>query len=163
MMNEPRYYVVGSDGKKYGPVFAATLREWVQQGRVDSRTAVFIEGATEWTFIGLLPEFAPQPAGSPPVIGGLPPQPVTGTNGFATWGLICGLLSWTFCGCCVPFAILGLTFSIIALAQISSTAQEGRGFAIAGVVLSATNLLWTFGLTFFSVLGNNMQSQWIAN
>ncbi|HTB85906.1 MAG TPA: DUF4190 domain-containing protein [Candidatus Sulfotelmatobacter sp.] len=159
-MSESRYILVGSDGKKYGPVSAAKLREWLQEGRVDSRTAVFIEGATEWTFLGLLPEFALELAGSPPVIGALKPQPVAGTNAFATWGLICGLLSWTFCGCCVPFAILGLTFSIIALVQTNSATQDGRGFAIAGVVLSATNLLWTLGLTLVSVLSNTTQTQW---
>jgi hypothetical protein len=163
-MNEPRYILIGSDGKRYGPVPTAKLREWLQQGRVDSRTAVFMEGAAEWTFLGLLPEFAPELAGSPPVIGALKPPPAAGTNSFAVWGMVCGLLSWTFCGCCVPFAILGLTFSIIALTQINPATQDGRGFAITGLVLSATNLLWTVGLTLLSFLSNTAQASWnLAN
>jgi hypothetical protein len=159
-MNDLRYIIVGGDGKKYGPVSAAQLHEWLRQGRVDNRTAVFIEGATEWTFLGLLPEFANESAGTPPAIGALKPQPVVaGTNAFATWGLVCGLLSWAFC-CCFPFSVLGLTFSIIALVQVNPAVQGGRGLAIAGLVVSATNLLWAFGLTLVSLLNNNTPAQW---
>jgi hypothetical protein len=160
-MNDLRYIIVGGDGKKYGPISAAQLREWLQQGRVDSRTAVFIEGATEWTFLGLLPEFARPSTGAPPAIGALKPsQPVVaGTNAFAIWGLVCGLLSWAFC-CCFPFSVLGLTFSIIALVQVNPAVQGGRGLAIAGLVVSATNLLWAFGLTLVSMLNNNAPAQW---
>ena len=51
---------------------------------------------------------------------------------------------------------LGLIFGIIALVQISSSAtpQEGRSLAIAGLILSATNLLWCFGLTAFNLASN---------
>ena len=150
-MNDATYTIAGSDGKNYGPVNAAQIREWIRQLRVDSRTPVFVNGTADWTFIGLLPEFAAEFAGHPPVI--TPPKPdfsaTKKDNGFALWGMICGLLAWTLCGCCVPFAIAGLTLSIIGLVQINAndTTQSGRSLAIAGIVLSATNLAWTFGLT----------------
>ena len=51
----------------------------------------------------------------------------------------------TLCLCCggIPFNILGLIFSIIALVQINDNPQlhEGRGLAIAGIILSAVSLL----------------------
>ena len=62
------YKIIGNDGKTYGPVTADKLREWITQGRVESRTSVLPEGATEWTFIGLLPEFGKDFSGPPPVI-----------------------------------------------------------------------------------------------
>lgn len=143
-----KYRIIGTDGKTYGPVGLEQIRQWIAQGRADSRTPVFVDGASEWTFLGLLPELAGDLAGAPPVVEPLKPVAAAarGTNGFATAGLICGLLAWTCC-CCLPFNLLGLIFSIIALVQISSQPepQEGRVFAIVGLVLSAANLLFCFG------------------
>ena len=143
------YRIIGTDGKTYGPVGLEHLRQWIAQGRAESRTPVFVDGASDWTFLGLLPELAGNFAGTPPCIGAVKPVAASarGTNGFATAGFICGLLAWTCC-CCAPFNLLGLVFSIIALAQISSQAepQEGRALAIIGLVLSGANLL--FGLGF---------------
>jgi uncharacterized protein DUF4190/uncharacterized protein DUF4339 len=143
------YKIIGQDGKEYGPLNAAQLRRWISENRVESRTPVFSEGAKDWTFVGLLPEFANLFAsGVPPAIAPqtiAPPAPTRKTNGFATAGLICGILSVTLCLCCggIPANILGLIFSIIALLQINENPQlhEGRGLAIAGIILSAVSLL----------------------
>ena len=98
---------------------------------------------------GLLPELGAavcRPAAAP---GAASPgaAPARGTNGFATAGLVFALLSWTCC-CCLPFNLLGLLFSIIALVQINSQPQpqEGRWFAIVGLVLSAANLLFVLAV-----------------
>lgn len=137
------YRIVGQDGKTYGPVTAEQIREWLAQGRVDSRTAVFVEGSMDWTFVGLLPEFSPQ--ATPPTLGSLRPNLTLAskTNGFATTGFICGLLSWCCCCCGFPLSLLGIVFSIIALVQIRSQSppQTGWGLALAGLILSATGLL----------------------
>jgi len=157
------YRIIGTDGKTYGPVALAQVRLWIVQGRADSRTPVYVDGASDWTFLGLLPELAGDFAGTPPSIGVIRPVATAarGTNGFATAGLICGLLSWTCC-CCVPFNLLGLVFSIIALLQISSQAepQEGRTSAIVGLVLSATNLLFSFGFGLLQLALNPASLHW---
>ena len=59
-------------------------------------------------------------------------------------------------------AILGLTFSLIALVQINASvgSAEGRGLAIAGIVLSASNLLWSFGWMVLSFLNDAPSGQW---
>jgi len=148
------YKIIGNDGKTYGPAGAEKIREWIAQGRVDSRTAVIAEGAGEWTFLGLLPEFARELAGTPPVIA--PPKnsavAARRTNGFATAGLVCGILS-CLCCCGCPFNLLGLIFSIIALVQIHSQVekQDGWGLALAGLICSAASLLIGFGLVFFQL------------
>ncbi len=143
------YKIIGNDGKTYGPISAEKIREWIAQGRADSRTAVIADGTETWTFLGLLPEFARELAGTPPVI--TPPKigalPVKTTNSYATAGFVCGLIALTCC-CGCPFNILGLIFSIIALAQINGQVQkqEGWGLALAGLICSAVSLLATFGL-----------------
>ena len=121
------YRIIGTDGKTYGPVGLEQIRQWLAQGRVDSRTPVLMDGASDWTVLGLLPELAVDFAGTPPRISALRPAgtPARGTNPFATAGLVCGLLAWTCC-CCVPFNLLGLVFSLIALVQISSRGAAGR-------------------------------------
>jgi len=144
------YRIVGADGKIYGPVGAEQIRQWIAQGRADTRTPVFPDGATDWTFLGLLPEFAAGCAANPPRIAAVTPSAGRRkTNGFATAGFVCGLLSWApCCCCCLPFNLLGIVFSIIALIQISGqpVPQEGRAFAIIGLVLSGLSLLATLGL-----------------
>lgn len=149
------YKIIGNDGKTYGPVSAEKVREWIGQGRVDNRTPVFREGAAEWTYIGLLPEFAPSAADAPPPL--MPPKvtplpPVRETNSFATAGFVCGLLS-LMCCCGCPFNILGLVFSIIALVQINGQVQkqQGWGLALAGLICSAVSLLVNFGLGLFQL------------
>ncbi len=157
------YRIIGTDGKTYGPVRLEQVRQWIVQGRADSRTPVFVEGASDWTFLGLLPELAENFAGPPPRIGAIKPGPTSarGTNGFATAGLVCGLLAWTCC-CCVPFNLFGLAFSIIALLQISSQPepQEGRTLAIVGLVLSAANLLLSFGFGLLQLALNPASLNW---
>jgi hypothetical protein len=148
------YKIIGNNGKTYGPVTAEQIREWISQGRVENRTAVLPAGAAEWTFLGLLPEFAPHFSGPPPVIA--PPKQnavlTNNTNGFATAGLVCGILSCVCC-CGCPFNVLGLVFSIIALVQINGQAQKqaGWGLALAGLICSAVSLLFNFGLGIFQL------------
>jgi hypothetical protein len=154
------YRIVGADGKVYGPIGLEQIRRWLAEGRVESRTPVYVEGAGAWTTLALLPELAAEVAGAPPAIGAVSTTPPSsrGTNGYATAGLVCSLLSWTCC-CCLPFNLLGIIFSIIALTQINSQPQpqQGRILAIIGLVLSGANLLFTIAVMVFQMaFGNNI-------
>ena len=138
------YKIVGEDGKEYGPISAEVLRQWIAEGRVESRTPVFVDGAKEWGFVGLLPEFAGHfPGSTPSTIS--PPVPTRKTSSFATTGLICGILAWPFVCCCCgfPFNLFGMIFSLIGWSQINRHPElyEGRGQAVAGLVLSVLSLL----------------------
>jgi hypothetical protein len=146
------YKIIGEDGKEYGPATAEQIRQWIAEGRVERRTPVFADGAKDWSFVGLLPEFAGlfDAPGTPPPI--TPPKPgistagqMPRTNSFAIAGMVCGILSLTLCCCCggFPFNVLGLIFSIVALFQIGENPQihEGRGLAIAGIILCAASFL----------------------
>jgi len=147
------YKILGSDGNEYGPATAGQLRQWIAEGRANAQTPTLAPGAPEWKPLGVLPEFAGHFAPPiPPTIA--PPRPGTSmagqipkTNSFATAGLIFGILSLTCC-CGCPFNILGLVFSLIGLSQINRHPElyEGRGLAIAGLILSAASLVLGFVL-----------------
>ncbi len=159
------YKIIGNDGKTYGPVTAAQIHEWIIQGRVENRTSVLPAGATEWTFLGLLAEFTPCFSSSPPVITppkiGAQPTRSTNTNGFATAGLVCGIIS-CICCCGCPFNVLGLIFSIIALAQINSQVQKqaGWGLALAGLICSSVSLLISLGFGLFQIAISPTNFHW---
>lgn len=147
------YKIIGADGREYGPATAGQLRQWMAEGRANVQTPTLAPGAPEWKPLGAQPEFAGHFAPPiPPVIGPLKSGTSTAgqlpkTNSFATAGLIFGILSLTCC-CGCPFNILGLVFSFIGLSQINRHPElyEGRGLAIAGLILSGASLVLGFVL-----------------
>jgi hypothetical protein len=160
------YKILGADGREYGPVAAGQLRQWIAEGRANALTQALAPGATEWKPLGALPEFAGQFAPSaPPAIGAWPGSTMAGrgrkTNGFAIAGLIFGILSLTCC-CACPFNILGLVFSLIGWSQINRHPElyEGRGLAIAGLILSAAGLLLGFALTLLNLVFHPGNFEW---
>jgi hypothetical protein len=52
------FKVKGSDEKEYGPVSSAQVRAWVIEGRINARTPLLPEAATEWKEASQFPEFA---------------------------------------------------------------------------------------------------------
>ncbi len=89
--------------------------------------------------------YGPGPGGYPPP-GGYPgpgyPPPLQkpGTNGFAIAALIFGIIGGV---------LLGFIFGFIALSQTKRTGQNGRGMALAGIILSA---MWTVGVILAIIL-----------
>lgn len=64
------YRIIGADGKEYGPVSAAQLRQWIAEGRANSQTSVQRDGVSEWVPLGSLPEFGDAFAAA------VPPPPI---------------------------------------------------------------------------------------
>ncbi len=159
------YRIIGADGRQYGPVSAGRIRQWIAEGRVESRTPVFADGAKDWTFAGLLPEFANQfGMAAPPTIA--PPVVARKTHGCATAGMVFGVLS-LFCCCCYGFPcnVLGVIFSSIALVQIGRhpEAYEGQGLAVAGLALSLASLLLYGLFLVYALASGNSNFVWAAN
>lgn len=65
------YWIVGSDGRTYGPVDLATMQRWIGEARVVATTQVGNSEQGPWTDATLVPELAaafgeePEPAGPP--------------------------------------------------------------------------------------------------
>lgn len=73
-----RYFVVGPDGQQYGPADAATLNQWVTEGRIDSNTTL-VEEATGVSrrageVLNLGYSYAPPAPQAPPTYGQTPFQ-----------------------------------------------------------------------------------------
>ncbi len=139
------YRIIGTDQKEYGPVKAEQIRQWILDRRLNCNSLAMAEGGP-WKPLSDFSEFSATLGAIAPVFPGLQQQAaqINGTNPMATAGLICGLLSWPAICCCqgLPFNVLGLVFSIIALSQLRrNTGQRGKGMAIAGLVLSILQIL----------------------
>jgi hypothetical protein len=165
------YKITGQDGREYGPATPEQIRQWIGEGRVERQTPVFVTGEQDWSFVGLRPEFAGSfvAPSTPPRITPSSPKTVSAgqprkTNSCALMGMIFGILS-VMCCCGCPFGILGLVFSLIGLSQINANPQlqEGRGMAIAGLVLSLLSLLIGLGWVFINLLMSQPHILWNAS
>jgi hypothetical protein len=140
------FKIIGADGQEYGPTTADQLRAWIAEGRASAQTRVKAEGSAQWKPLTEYLEFAAAlartlpPSSAPgPIYINLTPR----TNSMALASLVMGILSLSSCVCCcgccygLPFNVLGLIFALVALSQISNDpqSQQGRGLAIAGLVL----------------------------
>lgn len=156
------YRIIGVDGRQYGPVSAEQLQQWIAEGRANAQTQTFAEGAAGWKPLGAVPEFtarfAPQ---TPPTISPPIPGTVRKTNSNAMAGLIFGILAF-FCCCKFLFGPLGIVFSLIGLSEINRHPEyyEGRGLAVAGLVLSILSLLLAVMLFMIALATGNFHLHW---
>jgi hypothetical protein len=142
------YKIIGADGREYGPVTADQVRAWIAEGRAAAQTRVQAEGSAEWKPLVECLEFAPLLAGAQPPSPAPGPisMPVTPrTNPLAITGLIMGILSIS-CACCcygLPFNVLGIVFSLVALGQIKRDplTEQGKPLALIGLVLSLVSIV----------------------
>jgi hypothetical protein len=138
------FKIIGDDGQTYGPATLDQIRQWIRERRVNRHTRVFVHDPADWTPAGLVPELAPEfPGEAPPII--TPPATAEPSCSLAKAGLVCGLLSVTVGCCCggLPFNLLGLIFSIIALVQTSENPRRygGGAMALVGLILSIIGCL----------------------
>jgi hypothetical protein len=157
-----RYQIIGADGRQYGPVSGEQLQQWIAEGRANAQTYTYAEGATEWKQLGAFAEFAGHfapptpPAIRPPVV-----RSHRKTNPGAITGLVFGLLAF-FCCCKFLFGPLGIIFSLVGLSEINRQPDyyEGRGLAIAGLVLSILSVLLAVVLILMAIATGNFQYHW---
>lgn len=160
------YRILGADNKEYGPVTAEQVRQWIGERRLNAQSLVQAEGSTGWRPLSLFPEFSATlgNAAAPPsmsVSSRFTPTPGAGNNGLAVASLICGCVGFlgTFCCLTVPFAgsvvpLAGIVLGLVALSQLKANpGQEGKGMAIAGIVLSAVGMLISVGMTILVLAG----------
>jgi len=143
------YKIIGADGRQYGPIATEQLRQWIVEGRANAQTQTLAEGATEWKPLAALPAFAAYFAPQVPPAIAATNQP-RNNNSFAIAGFIFGIVAFLCC-CKFLFGALGIIFSLIGLSQISQRPDlyEGRGLAIAGIILSVLSILIALALILF--------------
>ncbi len=72
-------------------------------------------------------------------------------NGFAIAGFVLSLVSLL---CCGTTSLLGLIFSIIGLVNANKNQGEGKGLAIAGIIISAILLILLIVLYSFGIIAS---------
>lgn len=135
------YKIIGADGKEYGPISTAQLRQWLNEGRVNSQTKVQPEGAADWQPLSALPEFAAELGKTSPAGMAPPPRVVPQTSGYAIGSVVCGALGFLTC----LTAPVGLVLGLMAKSRIrqSQGALTGSSMATTGIVLSAVAMVLT--------------------
>jgi hypothetical protein len=78
-----------------------------------------------------VPPAQPNPYAAPGAYGQQPYAPPAQTDGLAIGALVAGILFWP----------VGIVLSLVALSKIKRTGSGGRGFAIAGLILSIVGFL----------------------
>ena len=146
----------------YGPVTGEQVKQWIAEGRANAHTQALAEGAAAWKALSAFPEFAAYfaaqvPPSIPPLSGTAPRK----INGWATAGLVFGVLSVVCCCKCLS-GVLGIIFSLVGLSQISQRPDlyEGRSMAIVGLVLSILGIVIGFVLLLYLIGSGNMHYHW---
>ncbi len=139
------YFIIGGDGKQYGPVSAEDLRRWIPENRVQAQTQAQLEGTTEWRTLAEIPEFAGAfPALTPPPLPAGAPAGQAKTSGMAITSLVLGMLGILTCGITVLLsAPAGLILGIVALKKIGKSQGQlcGKGLALAGIITSGVTIV----------------------
>jgi hypothetical protein len=52
------YVIIGGDGKEYGPITSADIRQWLAEGRLSEQSLAKAESDAEFRPLGKFPEFA---------------------------------------------------------------------------------------------------------
>jgi hypothetical protein len=151
------YQIIGGDQKEYGPVAAEEVREWIKQRRLNASSLVRSENATDWRPLSAFPEFSSTLASMTPAAAVTAQTfvPAPRNNPMAIAGLVCGIMAWPATCCCygVPFNVLGIVFSAIALNQLrrDQGGQGGRAMAIVGLALSIMQIVLIIGFVALGV------------
>ena len=100
------YFIIGGDGKEYGPKPDSEVREWIAEGRLNAQSQIRGQSDADWRILGDLPEFAGDLFGATPSAPATPTpsapvaqqhqqpypqysaQAQSGTNGMAITGMI---------------------------------------------------------------------------
>lgn len=147
------YYVIGADGKEYGPANIETLKQWVQDSRVLPGT--MLKNFTTGQVVPASSVSELFPAGGPPPVAGQwsqPPSPYLRTpqagysmapvsnagGGDVAWAIARSALAIIF------FFFLrgiGLIFAIYAVVYAVRGLQKGHKLGVLAVVISVVTLV----------------------
>jgi len=149
------YTMIGNDGGTYGPVSTETLRQWIRDGRANAGTRVRADDSADWIALSALPEFqddlAPGAAYARRAEG---PK----TSSLAIASLALGGGGAVTCGLT---AVAGLILGVVGLVRINSSRGhlKGTGLAVAGIVTSASMILFGVGMGAVMLLPSLAQSK----
>lgn len=154
------YFIIGGDGKEYGPITEGNIRQWLAEGRLNAQTSVRTDADANWRPLGTFAEFAdifqtPPTIAPPPSSESFSSQAGPANMDFAErdyeldlggcvsrgWHLVMGNLGLFFVGALIYLAIQG------AMGMLGNIPIVGGIFSIANLVISGPlmgGVLWMF-------------------
>ena len=155
------FFIIGGDGKEYGPVTVEQIRAWLAAGRANLDTQAKALGTDEWRRVGDYAEFSPA-AGVPPVLTGTAPA-IDTTLAHPGMRLLAALVDGfieSLCWLPTTQAVIGSLGGLISVGQISPqdiievvTGSIMRSVPyLAGLVLLQAALLTVRGQTVGKIL-----------
>jgi uncharacterized membrane protein len=121
------YFIIGGDGKEYGPVTDADVRQWLAEGRLNAQSMAKAESDAEFRPLSAFPEFATAfSKGAPPSIA---PLKASGSSTFVERDYELDL------GGCISrgYQLLKDNFSLLFLTALALAAIEGL-LALLGMI-----------------------------
>jgi len=137
------YRILGSDGKEYGPIPEAQLRQWIREGRAGGATLARLEGNAEWKSLHSLAEFN-DVFQTPPVVargglsGSLPPVVRT----FGVLSLVFGVIGLLY----LAFSWFSLALAVRHSANLNFLTAAFYFYQVVGVVGIVIQLACGVGL-----------------
>jgi Domain of unknown function (DUF4190)/GYF domain 2 len=148
------FKILGADGREYGPVSFDQVKQWVAEGRINSRTLIQAPESANWQAAAEIPEINPlfSPSASPPcgpgavvppAIGPAPAKPAQ-QKGLAIASFVLGVVSFALC----TGILTGIPAIICGHVAKNRTRQApeqygGAGFASAGLILGYLSVIYT--------------------
>jgi hypothetical protein len=135
------YFVVGTNGERFGPASVDELNKWATEGRVNTTTMVVAEGLTDMMLISNVPGFRLEAVVIPPVNNfQYPRQGIP--NNLRSQYLVKAILATLFC--CLPVGIVAIVYA----AKVDSLSRSGDIYGAEDAARKA-NLWanWSIGLS----------------
>jgi uncharacterized membrane protein len=147
------YIIIGGDGKEYGPVTDADVRQWITEGRLNAHTRAKGESDAEFRPLAQFPEFAGALGlGTPPPFSTPPPIP---RNEFAPhdyeldiggcisrgWNLLTNQFGTLFVGVLLYF-LIEMAIGVFSNIPIIGIAISLGNFVISGPLMAGVFYLF---------------------
>ena len=157
------YTIVGADGKEYGPITAAHIREWILDGRVNLQTRAKLDRENVWKTLGNFAEFARQTAptqttptpSAPPMVTARPDSsaPITAAPAATDTSRWLRLPAAMVDGLLKVLCYLPITIPLLRTALAEALRGEQRSFAeISQLTTQIVDENLPHALPFFGVL-----------
>lgn len=156
------YHIVGSDNQPHGPIDAATLNQWIAQGRANGQTMTCAQGAQEWKPLAMFSEFAPALVHAPHAASAHSQSDATG--GLIPYKNKHALIGYymVFAGGLIMFIpVLGIIFSIGTLIMgikglknvKENPAVRGTAHAWIAAIGGGLEIIFSIISTIFIIIG----------
>lgn len=170
------FFIIGADGKEYGPVSVTQIQQWMTGGRANLQTKARHTNETDWQTLGDFPEFGVTPV-KPPTVEPVVVPTVTGPTPTFTpvatltpTGTLPLASRWLRLGAYLLDSIIGCFFVapgfvILVMAGVFTTPDHpNAALLVAGFITAGTGALLLLGIQIYLLVtrGQTLGKKFLA-